>query len=161
MGIDTIDPSYYTVADGDGQTTAAREAGVDVGGDPGSAAECRASVLRATESDSRPARLRRIRRGPVRAVLRGRGTPRAAPGPLLPVVADWLFRRIGRGARHCLACGGFVCIARVSRARDARGAARPFDDLPHAAVDRSRDARGRLQLDAAATRRCGAGQGPD
>jgi hypothetical protein len=35
MGIDTIDPAYYTVADGDGQTTAAREAGVDVGGDPG------------------------------------------------------------------------------------------------------------------------------
>jgi len=26
-GIDTIDPAYYTVADGDGQTTAAREAG--------------------------------------------------------------------------------------------------------------------------------------
>ena len=26
MGIDTVDPAYYTVADGDGQTTAAREA---------------------------------------------------------------------------------------------------------------------------------------
>ena len=34
LGIDTIDPAYYTVADGDGQTTAARAAGVDVGGDP-------------------------------------------------------------------------------------------------------------------------------
>lgn len=33
-----IDPSYYTVADGDGQTKAAREAGVDVGGDPRPAA---------------------------------------------------------------------------------------------------------------------------
>jgi hypothetical protein len=32
-GIDTIDLTYYTVADGDGQTQAAREADVDVGGD--------------------------------------------------------------------------------------------------------------------------------
>jgi hypothetical protein len=29
-GIDTIDPAFYTVADGDGQTTAARKADVDV-----------------------------------------------------------------------------------------------------------------------------------
>ena len=29
-GIDTDDPAYYSVADGDGQTTAACEAGVDV-----------------------------------------------------------------------------------------------------------------------------------
>src|SRR4030095_4308185 len=36
-GIDAIDPSYYTVADGNGQTTAAREAGLDVGRDPRSA----------------------------------------------------------------------------------------------------------------------------
>jgi hypothetical protein len=33
LGIDSIDPPYYTVADGDGQTTAAREADVDVGSD--------------------------------------------------------------------------------------------------------------------------------
>ena len=33
LRIDTVDPSYYTVADGDGQTTTAREATVDVGGD--------------------------------------------------------------------------------------------------------------------------------
>ena len=32
LEIDTIDPAYYTVADGDGQTKAAREADVDVGG---------------------------------------------------------------------------------------------------------------------------------
>jgi hypothetical protein len=47
--IDWLDPSYYTVADGDGQTTAAREAGLDVDGDPGPAAQRRPSVLRATE----------------------------------------------------------------------------------------------------------------
>jgi hypothetical protein len=41
--IDMNDPAYYTVADGDGQTTAAREAVFDVGG------------------DQRPALVRRIR----------------------------------------------------------------------------------------------------
>jgi transposase len=39
-----------------------READFHVGSDPASAAQRRASVLRTTESDSRPARLRRIRR---------------------------------------------------------------------------------------------------
>ena len=33
-GIDTDDPAYSSVADRDGQTTVACEAGVDVGGDP-------------------------------------------------------------------------------------------------------------------------------
>ena len=43
-GIDTIDLTYYTVADGDGHTQAAREADVDVGGDTRSTAERCASV---------------------------------------------------------------------------------------------------------------------
>ena len=38
LGIDTFDHAYHTVADGDGQTKAAREAGVGVGSDPGFAA---------------------------------------------------------------------------------------------------------------------------
>ena len=42
--IDTIDLTYYTVADGDAQRQAAREADVDAGGDPRSAAERCASV---------------------------------------------------------------------------------------------------------------------
>jgi hypothetical protein len=33
LAIDSLDPGYYTVADGDGQTKAARQAGVDVGRD--------------------------------------------------------------------------------------------------------------------------------
>ena len=53
LGIDGIDPAYYTIADGDGQTTATREAGVDVVGGQRPPAECRASVLHATESDPR------------------------------------------------------------------------------------------------------------
>jgi len=32
LGIDSIEPAYYTVADGDGQTTTACETSVDVGG---------------------------------------------------------------------------------------------------------------------------------
>ncbi|HTZ90417.1 MAG TPA: hypothetical protein VMA71_08750 [Alloacidobacterium sp.] len=43
--IDMNDPAYCTVADGGGQTTTAREAGVDVGGDQQPAAQCVASVL--------------------------------------------------------------------------------------------------------------------
>ena len=57
LGIATINSAYYTVADGDGQTTTASEAGVDVGGDRRSAAQRRAPVLRATESDSRQGEL--------------------------------------------------------------------------------------------------------
>jgi transposase len=48
-GIDKIDPAYYTVADGYGQTKATRDAGLDVGGDPRPAAQCRASLLCATD----------------------------------------------------------------------------------------------------------------
>jgi transposase len=43
----------------------------------------------------------------------------------------------------------------------ARGAARPFDDFPDPSLDRSRDARSGLHLDAAAPRRRGLGEGED
>jgi len=39
--IDTSDRAYYTGADGDGQTQAARQTGVDVGGDRRPAPQCR------------------------------------------------------------------------------------------------------------------------
>jgi transposase len=55
VGIDTLDPAYYIVGDGDGQTTTACEAGLDVGGDPGPAARCRTPVLHPIESDPRSA----------------------------------------------------------------------------------------------------------
>src|SRR5687768_14692524 len=45
LRIDTIDPAYYTVAHGDGQTTTASEADIDVGCDTRSATHRRASVL--------------------------------------------------------------------------------------------------------------------
>ena len=44
------------------------------------------------------------------------GPAGAAAGPLFPAAADRLFRRLGRGARHRVAGGRFVCAARVSRA---------------------------------------------
>jgi hypothetical protein len=49
-GIDSIACAYYTVADGHGETTAARDATIDVGGDHRPAAERCASVLYAAES---------------------------------------------------------------------------------------------------------------
>jgi hypothetical protein len=52
--IEMIDPLYYTVADGVGQTTAARKAGIDVGVDERPAVERCASLLHTTESDPRP-----------------------------------------------------------------------------------------------------------
>src|SRR6266550_2652828 len=73
LRIDTIDPAYYTVAHGDGQTTAPAEAGVDVGGHARSAAECGTPVLRATESDSGQGGLRRPCRVALSRLLRRRG----------------------------------------------------------------------------------------
>src|SRR5262249_11944409 len=138
LAMDTIDPAYYAAADGDGHTKAAREAVVDVGGDPRPAAECRASLLHAIESDPRQARLRRIRRGTVPAILRGQRPAGGGARGLLPVAADRVLRRSGRGARDRMACGRLVCAARVSRAGVAGGAAGPFDDLAQASPDRSR-----------------------
>jgi hypothetical protein len=50
---------------------------------------------------------------------------------------------------------------RVSRIGIAGGTARSFDDFAHASLDRSRDARSRLQVDVAAPRRRGSGEGQD
>ena len=51
-----------------------------MGGDPRPAAECRASVLHATESDSRPARLRRLRRRLCQRFYADDGRPGLPPG---------------------------------------------------------------------------------
>src|SRR6266508_4367300 len=104
-----VDPTYYTVADGDGQTTTASRANDHVGGHTGPAAERRAPVLHATESDSRQTRLRRTCRRSVPAILRrGRWPPWLATWALLPVAAGRLLRGPGFRAGHRVACGGFV-----------------------------------------------------
>src|SRR5215207_3197740 len=113
-----IDPdrfAYYTVADGHGPTTAAREPGIHVGGDARPAAQRCPSVLCATESDPRSTRLRRMRRKPVPTILRGRRSAGTATRMLCSAAADRLFRRLGCRARDCVAGGGFACAARVSR----------------------------------------------
>ena len=79
--IDTIDPAYYTVAHGNGQTTPSRDAGVDVGGHTGPAAECRASVLQATESDPRASGFRCVCRAALSTFYADEvGCPGLAPG---------------------------------------------------------------------------------
>ena len=94
--IDTTDPAYYTVADGDGQTTATCEADLHVGGDTRSASKCCASVLHATESDPRPARLPNWKTNPQArdAVYRNRRRIRGARGlRLLRLRGERLERR--------------------------------------------------------------------
>src|SRR5687768_6034949 len=93
----------------------APEADVDVGGHTRAAADRRAPLLHAPESDPGHVPLRRVRRRALPAILRGRGPAGAAAGALLPAAADWLFRRPGLRARDRVACGGFVCPARISR----------------------------------------------
>ena len=108
------------------------------------------------------ARLRRVRRRAVRSGSTPDERPTgAAAGTLLPAAADRLLRGPGLRARDRVARGRFVCAARVSGLGVAGGAARSFDDLPDASLDRSRDARGRLHVDAAASGRRGPGQGED
>jgi hypothetical protein len=75
FGIDTMDPAYYTVANGNGQTTAPSETDIDVGGDARPTTECGAPVLRAAQSDFREGGLRWLRRGPLPAILRRRDRP--------------------------------------------------------------------------------------
>src|SRR3954447_22198046 len=132
---------YYKPAHGDGSTPATREAAVDVGGDCRPAPERRASVLHATESDPRSTCLRQVRRTTLPAILRGGRPARTVARSLLPAVADWPFRRPGRRARDRVAGGRFGCAARFSRLGAAGRATGSFDDLAHASLDRSRDAR--------------------
>src|SRR2546426_546958 len=72
-----------------------------------------------------------------------------AAGDLFPAVVDWLLRRHRLGARHRVARGGFVRVARLFGRWSGRRAAGPLDDFVHAPVDRSRNASRRLYLGAA------------
>ena len=75
----------------------------------------------------------RVRRRTLPPILRRRGRPAGAyAGALLPTTADRLFRRLGCGARDCLACRRFVCAARVSWLAVAGG---PPD---HSTISRTR-----------------------
>ena len=110
----------------------------------------RASVLSAAESGPGHARVRRVRRGAVRPVLRRDGRPsQSAAGDLFPAAVDWVLRGDRFGARDCLAHRGFAGPAGLPGVGPRRGDARALDDFANAAPDRSGDAPGGLHLDPA------------
>ena len=151
-----MDPAYYTVANGDGQTTAPSETDVDVGSDARPATECGAPVLRA--------RLNQIFEkadfdGYVEALCQRFyadeiGRPSLAPGRYFRLLLIGYFEgldaeRGSRGGQQIpLRCGSFSGCA-------ARGAAGPFDDFADASLDRSRNARSRLHVGPAALAEAG------
>ncbi len=126
---------------GHGQTPCAGAAAVDVGRQQRSAEQRGQPVLRTPESGARRGRLRRVRRGAVREVLRGRRRPaELAAGPVLPDAAPGLLRRTRFRAGDCLAGRRFVEPSRVPRRRAPRSLAGPLDGVAHAAADRPGDA---------------------
>ena len=161
LGIDTIDPAYYTPVYGHGHTPPPGATEIDVGRHHRPAAERGASVLRAPESGARRREVRCFRRGAVREVLRRRGRPpESGTGLLLPAAAARLLRRVGLGARDRVAGRRLAEHPPVLGLRPARAAAGPLDAVADAAADRRRDASGRLYLGVAAAGGRAAGGGP-
>src|SRR5260370_42496944 len=100
-----IDDVYYTPTHGHGH--ARHRASAVVGGDLGFAEIAGASVLREAERLARHRGVRPVRGDKMPAFLRARhGTTQRAAGSLLPVAADWLFRRPRLGTRHRVARDG-------------------------------------------------------
>jgi hypothetical protein len=104
----TIDPAYYTVADGDGHTKAARDAAVNVGGDPRPVTERRASLLHAIETTLEAnAALRSIVRRDTGASYQDFLTKLAqASGIETPTRADLARERLERPFAHLYETGG-------------------------------------------------------
>ena len=75
----------------------------------------------------------RLCRRSLRAVLCGRGPAGPAAGPLLPIAADRLLRRVGRGARDRVAGGRFVC-----RCASFCGLVLPEAPPDHSTISRTR-----------------------
>src|SRR5664280_2562492 len=97
-----------------------------------------ASVLSASEWAAGGRGLRRVCRGPVRAVLCGQVRAAVADaGDLLPVAADRVFRGPRQRAWDRLAVGGLAGAAALCGHRAGRVHAGSLDDFAHAAADRS------------------------
>src|SRR5664280_3604102 len=108
-----------------------------------------ASVLSASEWAAGGRGLRRVCRGPVRAVLCGQVRAAVADdGDRLPVAADRVFRGHRQRAWDRLAIGGLAGAASVCGDRAGRVHAGPLDDFAHAAADRSGHASRSLRLGA-------------
>ena len=85
------------------------------------------------------------------------GRPGLPPGRYFRLLLIGYFEGLDAERAIAWRAADSFCAARVSRADVAGGAARSLDDFAHPSLDRSRDARGGLHLDAAATRRRRAG----
>src|ERR1039458_2882200 len=106
-----------------------------------------ASVLSASEWAAGGRGLRRVCRGPVRAVLCGQVRAAVADaGDLLPVAADRVFRGHRQRAWDRLAVGGLAGAAALCGHRAGREDAGSLDDFAHAAADRCGHASGSFQL---------------
>jgi hypothetical protein len=88
------------------------------------------------------------------------GRPGLPPGRYFRLLLIGYFEGLD-AERDRVARGRFVCPARVSLVGVAGAPARSLDDFPNSSLDRSRNARGGLHLDAAAPRRRGSDQGED
>ena len=114
----------YTERHGDGQETGGATGVADVGGHGGPSDERWASLLRAAEPGPGGFRIRCVRRGVVRGLLRGpAGTAESASGSVFPDAVHRLFRGSVVGARDCVAGGGFAESAVVSGPGADRGGA--------------------------------------
>src|SRR3954453_12267055 len=101
----------------------------DLGGD---AALARPRVLRPAPGRTAQRRVRRLRRGPVRALLRGAAGPAfAATWAVLPYAAGRLLRGDRQRARAGVALRRQPVPARVPPPRRAGGGARPLLAEPH------------------------------
>ena len=89
------------------------------------------------------------------------GRPGLPPGRYFRLLLIGYFEGLDAERAIAWRAADSFAAARVSRVGVAGGAARPFDDFPDPSLDRSRDARGGLHLDAAAPRRRGPGEGED
>ncbi len=141
--LDRLDRVPYTGRHGDGQETGGSTAVADVGDHGGPSDERRASLLRASEPGPGGGRLRRLRRGTVRGVLRcADGPAESTAGPVFPSAVHRLFRRVVLRAGDRVAGGRFAESAVVSGPGRDRGGTGPLDVVAHAAADRRGDARG-------------------
>ena len=95
-------------------------------------------------------RVRRVRRRPVRAVLRGDAPAESGSRTLLPIAAHRVLRRAGLGAGHRVARGGFAEHAGVSAFGGAGGTPGPFDDFADASAVPGGDPSGGVHLGAGA-----------
>ena len=147
---------------GNGQETGGAPGLADVGGDVGPSDERRASVFRAVEPGLGGFGIRCVRRGVVRALLRGAAGPsESASGSVFPDAVHWLFRGSVVGAGDCVAGGRFAESAVVPGPGVDGSGAGSLDAVAHAAADRRRDPRGSFHLGSRAAVRRGSCWGED